>query len=451
MPRPSTPVALLIAVVALLVPASGLLDGPWGLGRGQGLALGIVCGALVLWVTEAVPLFVTGIAVGLLGAAWLAPNLSLAPEVFVAPFASDVILLFLGGFVLSAVMERHGLAERLARLVLARVGTHSDRVLLGVLLTTAGLSMWMSNTAATAMMLALLGALLPAIPANDPLRIGVVLAVAAGANLGGLGTPIGTPPNAVALASLDPQVAPTFTGWLLRALPVLGVTLYGAWRLLLAWFPPGVAEVRLPDEVPTWTTEAKGAAGLVALTIAMWLTVGLHPLTLGMVGLVPVVVAYGSGLLPQGTIRGLPWDVLLLVGGGLCLGAVVQRSALDAWILGLLPLSGLGSTGTLVLLVILATSLSVIMSNTAAANLVVPLALGIGGLNPTLAAMAVAFACSTAMALPISTPPNAMVFGLEIVDSRTFVRTGVALTALGAGATLLVGVPWWALLAWLQG
>src|SRR5690606_7163715 len=129
--------ALLAATVALLLPASGLLDGAWRLGTGQGLALGIVLCALVLWVSEAVPLFVTGVGVGLAGAAWLAPVLAVAPETFVAPFASDVILLFLGGFVLSGVLERHGVAERLARAVLARVGTGSDRVVLGVLLTTA--------------------------------------------------------------------------------------------------------------------------------------------------------------------------------------------------------------------------------------------------------------------------------------------------------------------------
>lgn len=451
MPRVPRAVPPILAAVLLLGLSSGLFNATLGLKGGQGVALGILLAALVLWVSEAVPLFVTGIGVGLLGAVWLAPALGVPPETFVAPFASDVILLFLGGFVLSSVLEEHGLAERLARAVLARVGTESDRVLLGVLLTTAGLSMWMSNTAASALMLALLGALLPAIDKDDPLRKAVVISVAAGANLGGLGTPIGSPPNAVAIASLDAAATPTFAGWLLRALPVLCLTLYGTWRLLLAWFPPRAATVNLPTEVPEWTTPARWGAGLTALTVLLWLTTGLHPLSLGTVGLVPVMVAYGGRLLPAKHVRTLPWDVLLLVGGGLCLGAVVSRSGLDAWILGLLPLESVGAVGTLVALAIVGAGLSVFMSNTAAATLMIPLALAVPNMPPLITAMAVAFACSTGMALPVSTPPNTMVFGLEIVDNRTFVKAGSAIMAMGLAATLLIGVPWWALIAWVVG
>lgn len=448
---PTVPRWLSLAFAATLLIVFGLggFDRPFGLSGGQGLALGIVLGALVLWVTEAVPLFVTGMAVGLVGAVSLAPRLGVPSQTFIQPFASDVILLFLGGFVLSAMMERHGLARRLAAQVLARAGTSPPRVVLGLLLTTAVLSMWMSNTAATAMMLALLGALLPRIPEGDPLRAALVLAIAAGANLGGLGTPIGTPPNAVALASLSAEIAPTFTGWLLRAAPVLLVSLYGAWRLLLAWFPTTVTEVVIPIDPEPLDNEARWTGAIVLCTAGLWLTVGLHPLSLGTVGMLPVILAFGSGLLPQSGLRTLPWDVLMLVGGGLCLGAVVSTSALDDWMLALLPLAGLGAVLTLTLLVVVAASLSTVMSNTAAANLIVPIALGIPGLPPVLTAMAVAFACSAAMVLPVSTPPNAMAFGTGEVSMAVFTRAGLALTGIGIGSVLVVGLPWWALLNWL--
>lgn len=441
----------ILAALVLVIPSLGLLNAPLGLGAGQGIALGIVLLALVLWVTEVVPLFVTSVGIGLAGATLLAPAIGVRSDTFIVPFASDVILLFLGGFVLSAVLEKHGLAERLARAVLAKVGSQPPRVLLGVMLTTAGLSMWMSNTAATAMMLALLGVILPVVPKGDPLRIALVLSVAAGANLGGIATPIGTPPNAIALASLPAEHAPTFLSWMVRGLPVLAVALFVAWKLLLRWFPSQVEAVELPREPVSWTGPAIAAAVLGGATILLWLTAGLHPLSLGTVGLLPVVVGFGGKLLPAQALRGLPWDVLLIVGGGLCLGAVVSESGLDSWILSLLPLDSMGAILTLALLAALAVALSTFMSNTAAANLVIPIALGIPSLPPTLTAMMVAFACSMTMVLPVSTPPNAMVFATDTIDSPTFIRVGLSLTAIGVGAALVVGLPWWGLLSWLLG
>lgn len=451
MPRPPAWLSALLAAAVLIVPLWGVLDRPFGLAAGQGIALGIVLAALVLWVTEAVPLFVTSVGIALAGATLLAPALGVSSDTFIIPFASDVILLFLGGFVLSAVLERHGLAERLARTVLARVGSEPSRVLLAILLTTGGLSMWMSNTAATAMMLALLGVVLPLVPKGDPLRVGLVLAVAAGANIGGILTPIGTPPNAIALASLDPETAPTFLGWMLRAAPVLAVALFAAHRLLIWWFPPQTDKVELPHEPVAWSAPAIAAAVLGGATVLLWLTAGLHPLSLGTVGLIPVVVAFGGGLLPTPALRSLPWDVLFIVGGGLCLGAVVSQSGLDGWFLSMLPLGALGSVVTLALLVAVAVGLSTFMSNTAAANLIIPIALGIPTLPPTATAMAVALACSMSMVLPVSTPPNAMVFATDAVDSSTFIRVGLSMTALGVAAMMLVGLPWWALLAWWFG
>lgn len=442
--------ALVGGAFAFAVPASGLLDGWLGLGTGQGPALGIVLLALVYWVSEAVPLFVTGALVALLGAAVLAPWLGLPSATFVTPFASDVSLLFLGGFVLSEVLRAHGLDRVLAGLVLERTGSAAPRVLAGVLIASAGLSMWMSNTAATAMMLALMHPLLANVPAGDPLRRGLVFAVAAGANLGGMGTPIGSPPNAVAIATLERVgAAPGFAMWMLLSAPVLTLALHLTWRLLVAWHPAGIAEVELPHHAHEWTPGARGAAGLAGATVLLWLTGGLHPLSPGTVGLLPLILAFGSGLLPQEALRRLPWDVLGVVGGGLCLGVVVERSGLDRWILDGLPVGGLPTPLLLVAFAALATGLSTVMSNTAAANLILPVAVAIPGAPGLPLALVVAFACSSAMALPVSTPPNTLAFGTGEIDARTFQRTGVALTAIALGSTVLVGIPWWWLVGWL--
>lgn len=439
-----------VAMLVLLLGALGVVEGPWGLTRPQGIALATMLAAVVLWSSEAVPLFVTSVLVGLLGAGWLAPRLGEAPSRFLAPFASDVILLFLGGFVLSAALHRHGIDERLARRVLARTGSEPRRVVVAVALTTAGLSMWMSNTASTAMMLALAAALLTQVPTDDPLRRGMILAVAVGANLGGLATPVGTPPNAVAIASLERAgiAAPAFAVWMMLALPVLAITLYASMWVLLRWYPPGVDTVALPEaEVRPWSVAGASTAGLALLTVLLWLTTGLHPLSLGLVGLVPVVLAFGSGLLPSDELRRLPWDVLLVVGGGLALGEVIMASGLDGWILAGLPTQGAGMLVTLLIFGLLAAVLSAIMSNTAAANLVLPLALAAPGAPGLPTALVVAYACSVSMVLPVSTPPNAMVFASGELKASELIRLGLVVTVVGLSATLLVGLPWW----WLWG
>lgn len=443
--------ASLSAFAIVVLGASWAFRGTLGLSPPESIGFGIVAAALVLWLTEAVPLFVTGALIALLGATLLAPFVGVSGETFLAPFASDVSLLFLGGFVLSDLMRAHGLDRRLAAAVLARTGHGSDRVIGGVLLSTAGLSMWMSNTASAAMMLGLLGAILPTIAKEDPLRRALVMAVAVGANLGGMATPIGSPPNAVALASLErlTDSAPSFAGWMALAAPVVASSLYGAWKVLLRWYPPIQAEVVLPAPDAEQTVAATAAAALVGVTAFLWLTGGLHPLTPGMVGLVPLVVAYGSGLLPPESVRTLPWDVLGVVGGGLCLGVVVDISGLDTWLVARLPLGGLGTVSVIVVMTLLGTALSTVMSNTAAANLLLPLVLALPGVSGLPLALSVAMACSVAMALPVSTPPNTLAFGTGEVDASEFTRIGLVLSALGLLCVLGIGLPWWTFVGWL--
>ncbi len=441
---------VVLAAALYALPASGLLAG-WGLDRAQGLGLGVVLLALCLWVSEAVPLFVTGAAVALLGASTLAPVTGEPSASFVLPFASDITLLFLGGFVLSELMREHGVDQLVARRVLARVGTQPRRVMIGVLGTTALLSMWMSNTAAAAMMLAMLGALSAPIPQGDGLRPMLVLAVAAGANLGGMGTPIGTPPNAVAIAAMTRVGVepPSFLLWIVLVMPVLLTALWGVSRLLWSSYPTQVTSLALPGDDPPWTPAAAWTSAIVGLTALLWFTEGLHPLSPGTVGLLPLIAAFGSGLLSPDHINRLPWDVLGVVGGGLCLGVVVDQSGLDQWVLAGAPTTGAGPLAVLLLLAAAATALSTIMSNTAAANLVLPIALALP--DPSLSrALAVALACSAAMALPISTPPNTMALATQAVTSRDFMRTGAGMTAISLGATLVVGLPWWTFVAWLR-
>ncbi|MHC4422841.1 MAG: SLC13 family permease, partial [Planctomycetota bacterium] len=223
---------VVVAVVALLVLCRVLgVFGAWGMPGPSQVALVILLIAAVLWVSEVIPLFVTSFVILALSVTWLrgtmtAEAMEAEAAEFMAPFFSDIILLFLGGFVLSAALHKYELDERLARGVIKRCGRSVPKLIFAVMCVTAFLSMWLSNTAATAMMLALCLPILGALPAGDRYRTALLLAVPFAANVGGLGTPIGSPPNAIAIQYMDEMgIAPSFLTWMMMGLPLVLVML----------------------------------------------------------------------------------------------------------------------------------------------------------------------------------------------------------------------------------
>jgi solute carrier family 13 (sodium-dependent dicarboxylate transporter), member 2/3/5 len=417
------------------------------------VALAIVLVAAVLWITEVVPLYVTALLVALLNIVWLTPSmrasgLDVDPEAFLAPFFSNIILLFLGGFVLSAALQRYGLDTRMARAVLLRTGSSPPRVLLGLMLVTAFLSMWMSNTATTAMMLGLAFALLRRVPLDDPYRKAVLLGIAFSANLGGLGTPIGTPPNAIVLRyASQVGIHIGFARWVALTLPILALSLALLWLLLLRRHPATVRAVHLEDDdgaaSEPWSPRARLVAAVTVATAAGWLTSDWHPLATGTVALLPVLVLFGLRVLDVKDLRALPWDVLLLVGGGLSLGMAVGESGLGDWIVASLPVATAAPWVVLVGATLLAAVMTSIMSNTATANLLVPIVVALDGVATSPVLLAVAYACSMSMALPVSTPPNAMVFASGTLRAREMVGTGLLMSVIGLALTLSLGIVWW--------
>jgi sodium-dependent dicarboxylate transporter 2/3/5 len=198
------------------------------------------------------------------------------------------------------------------------------------------------------------------------------------------------------------------------------------------------------------TPEVKLTAVVALITIAGWLTTSLHHLSSGTVALLPVLVFFGLRILDVSDLRRLSWDVLLVMGGGLCLGQVIAVSGLADWLIAQLPVEGAGTSTILIAFSLVACFMSSVMSNTATANLVLPIVIG---LAPSLGqealaplALAVAFACSLAMPLPISTPPNAIAFSSGEFHAVDLIRPGAIVTILGLVLTLVVGVRWWGLL-----
>lgn len=434
--------------VLFIAAALGALE-PLGMEKPTEIAFVILVASAILWVSEAVPLFVTSLLILLLSKVWLDPALreagtNLPSSHFSAPFFSDIILLFLGGFVLSSALHKYKIDADLARRIIKRTGSSIPLLIAGIMGITAFLSMWLSNTATTAMMLALCLPMVQRLPQGDRYRLAILLSIPFAANIGGLGTPIGTPPNAIAMQYMrECGMAPTFGKWILLGIPAVIGLLVVMWGVLLLLYRGKVKSIEV-DETPStrvYTPKAVFAIGICLLTAIGWITGPWHGMSTGTVALVPVVTFFGARILTVRELRGLSWDVLLVMGGGLCLGKVVIASGLDTWIVGQLPLENASPLLLAVILGSVACLMSTLMSNTATANLILPLAVGLGGEASLL--VAIAFSCSMAMALPISTPPNALAFSSGEIEGKDILKPGIIATVLGLALTLTVGWWWW--------
>ena len=412
-------------------------------------ALFILALAVLLWVTEVVPAFAVGIMVIALNVALLGrPAQSDSDwEQYVGVIGHPLIWLFFGGFVLAAAMERCGLDRCLALGLLSRIGGRYRNVLLGTMIATFLLSMFMSNTATTAMMLAVLAPVLHQCGAGSGAGKGLPLGIAVAANLGGMGSLIGTPPNAIAvaaLAKLDPPQVITFLDWMIVGFPPAMAAMLLIWGLLLWMYPDPGREIRLEDkfgeketsEPVTW--QFLVVSGSLLATVGLWLTSSWHGIPTAAVSFLPIVLLTSTGVLSAKDIRGLNYDVLFLMAGGLALGNVVTSTGLSDWIVAKLPVEFLGPVALAFVMAYVTVTLSNFMSNTAAANVLIPLVVTMAaGFEATLA-IAVALGASSAMCLPVATPPNAMVFATGRLQTWDLFRVGLVVGLIAPA----VGLAW---------
>jgi solute carrier family 13 (sodium-dependent dicarboxylate transporter), member 2/3/5 len=435
--------------------------------------LAAVMGAVVvLWVTEALPLPVTA----LLGAsACVVLEVAPAKEVF-APFADPLMFLFIGAFILARGIFLHGLDRRVAYAVLSVpwVGARPARILVAFGAATALISAWISNTATTAMMFGIGLSILAALRARtagaalDPrYASALMLMTSFAASVGGLTTPVGTPPNLIGIGFIRSQlgVEVTFFQWMLIGIPVVAV-LFGFLAVYLDWVgPSGVRELpagaelirREREQLGAWTAGQRSVAMAFGLTVALWVLPGGAALVWGEGSSIyltlsrrmpeGVVAIVGAALLfvlpgkdgPAITWREateIDWGVVLLYGGGFALGVLSFQTglagALGRGLTDLLPVHG--SFGLLVASVVLSAILSETTSNTASANMVVPVVIAIGrasGLDPLEAALGATFGASLGFMLPVSTPCNAIVYGSGYIPLGRMMRWGLALDVVG--------------------
>ena len=409
--------------------------------------------AALSWILEPIPIYTTSLAIILLELIMLSNKslvlfkstdvrygTELAYNDILHTFASPIIILFLGGFFLAMAATKYRLDQNLARVLLSPFGKKPKFLMLGIMIITAVFSMFMSNTATTAMMLSILAPVLPLLETNDKGKIGLLLSVPVAANIGGIGTPIGTPPNAVALKYLTGSSAISFGEWMSFAVPYVVVLMAIAWFVLVWIFPAKTAGIELNVKGKFLKNKkAYVVYGTFVLTIALWLTDFIHGMNAYIVALIPVTVFSITGIINKADLQRVSWDVLWLVSGGIALGFALDQTGLANRLISSISFENLSPIIIIGAASILAAVMANFMSNTATANLLLPLMAVIGVNVASLSeyggaqmiVLVTTIACSMGMALPISTPPNALAFGTGLLTTKEMAKPGIIIAVVG--------------------
>ena len=442
---------------------------PAGLSEAANAVLASTVWVALWWIFEVIPISVTAllplVLFPLVGAASL--------ESTAAAYGHKYVFLYLGGFILAIGIERWNLHRRIALNIIRLSGTSISRIILGFMLATALLSMWISNTATSVMMLPIGLAIVaqlrdnPATEEDENLRFGksLMLAIAYSASIGGIATLIGTPPNLVLAGVVEDiyGVEITFAQWMKVGLPLSAVLLFICWfyltRIAFTFergaFPGGREEVqRLLRQLGPMQREERAVAVVFVTTALLWILRSLV-LTRFFPALDDTIIAVAAGIvlfLVPARERGrslltweeavrLPWGIILLFGGGLALANGFESSGLASWIAGQLALLD-GMRLFLILLVIVASVnfLTEITSNLATTAMLLPVLAPMAqslGVNPFLLLVGATVAASCAFMLPVATPPNAVVFGSGYLRIPDMVRRGIWMNCASIVVVLL--------------
>ncbi len=414
------------------------------------ITLGIALWTALWWIFEAVPIPVAS----LLPLSLLPLFGILEPKVVGEKYGHPLVLLLLGGFLLSKAMEKSGAHRRIALMMVNACPPGEKFLILGFMVATSFLSMWISNTATTLMMLPMAMAVIQN-SRSEALKVPLLLGIAFAANVGGIGTPIGTPPNLVMMGAYKDLGHPelSFTEWMKFGVPVTVTMVLFIW-LWLSRGITGKERIALPDP-GTWRTPEVRTLLVFILTALAWITrsepfggwktwLDLPQANDASVAFVAVIFLFclpsgekkGDRLLDWKTANKIPWGMLVLVGAGLCLGEGFKQSGLSATIAGVF--SGIENLPLLIILLgiaLLVTFLTEMTSNTATTNVLMPIlgaAATVSDIDPILLMIPAAMSASCAFMLPVATIPNAVVFGTGEVSVRRMAREGLALNLIGA-------------------
>jgi len=398
--------------------------------------IGGIC--IVLWLTELVPPFVPTLLL------LVATPLLLGPfgheyglsSVLTWP-ADPVLALFLGGFSLGAAAHRHGVDAAVARHVVS-LAKHRQRAMIALVLGgTALMSMWMSSIAAAAMMLTALRPIVQGARADARFRTALLLSIAMGGNLGGMATPIGSGPNAIAIAAAAGQRHINFMSWMGFGVPlVLGMLLF-AYGLLLARYRIAGEFIHEQAAATVGRGRSRWVIAVFSLAVVGWLSEPLHGVSAPLVALAVTALLFGTGLLAKDDLGLLDWSTLGLIAGGISLGSLIEHSGIFEQLAVQVEWSQYPRSALLGALVLVAALLSAVMSNTGTAAMLIPLAMSLAPAPST--AVIVAIATSFGMPFTISTPPNAMAYSEGGLRATDLLAIGLPIMIVGCVVVTLTG------------
>ena len=455
-------IASVLAIVALFLPYESLgfdAASPMGLLNPLEIrVIGVFVMAALFWILQPFPIWSTSVLVIVLMIVTMSDS-SLMPfrvdgvtmishKSIMATFANPIIMLFLGGFFLAAAATKYKMDLNLARVLLKPFGKNPKFVLLGLMLITAVFSMFMSNTATAAMMLAILAPVLKLFDEDDRGKAAFALAIPLGANIGGMGTPIGTPPNAIALGALNDAVARgdlvanpvTFGQWMEFGIPYVLILMVVAWILLVKIYPIKMKEMVLNIEgAGKFDTSPKAIIVYITFVVCvvLWVTgKGVHGINDNAIAMIPMAVFALTGVITKKDLNAMSWDVLWLVAGGFALGVGLNATGLAAHLIKRIPFASWSPLALMIGCGIICLFMANFMSHTSTATLLVPILcavgiacqdnlVGLGGVTALL--VSVAFASSLGMSLPISTPPNALAHATGYTDTNGMAKTGIVM------------------------
>ena len=449
-------IASILAIVALYIPYESLgINGENALNPIEIRVIAIFIMAALFWILQPFPIWSTSVLVIVLMILTVSDSSlamfkvegvkAVSHKDIMGTFANPIIMLFLGGFFLAAAATKYRLDLNLARVLLKPFGKNPKMVLLGLMMITAVFSMFMSNTATAAMMLAILAPVLKLFDPDDRGKAAFALAIPLAANIGGMGTPIGTPPNAIALGALNEagfQVS--FGQWMMFGVPYVIILMAIAWVLLMKIYPIKMKEMILKIEgADKFDTSPRAIIVYVvfALCVILWVTgKNVHGINDNAIAMIPMAVFALTGIITKKDLNEMSWDVLWLVAGGFALGVGLQKTGLAAHLIGAIPFDQWSPMVLMVGCGIICLLMANFMSHTSTASLLVPIlaAVGvacadtlapIGGVTALL--VAVAFASSLGMSLPISTPPNALAHATGYTDTSGMAKTGIVMGVVG--------------------
>lgn len=395
-----------------------------------------------LWVTEAVPPFAVGLLIfGFLIFALGGYYSEIDPDnagkyvnKYVQTFSNSVIWLMLGGFVIAEAMQKVNLDKTIFQVTIEKFGSKPRNVLLGIMLVTAVFSMIMSNTATTAMMIASVMPFINTLDKNAPIAKALLIGIPAAASLGGMGTIIGSPPNAIAVDAMKNYgVEFGFLEWMTVGFPIAMILVLIMWIFLINKFVPNVAEIDLGflkneetvDNSKIFKIKRRIVSGVLLLTLLLWLTGNLHGIPAAAVSFIPIMVLTLVGIVSGNDIRKLPWDTLMLVAGGLSLGLAIQETGLAEYYVSKLSDYDLNLYALMFAFSVMTIVFSNFMSNTATATILIPIAILLVPDSPIILPLVIGLSASAALFLPISTPPNAIAFSTGRLDQKDFRYGGI--------------------------